>query len=446
MRWPIRKLSSAICTSGEPGVALGRGVLGDDLLLGLRVGSDRHTGSSPVSLRGAPGPVHPGTRFRGRCHGGRPPVRDNRRRLPTSHHTAKSTALGRVSSRAQTRGSRQIEQRRADQRGRPARPCERAGPARHVGRLRGRPGRPPVRGLGAVDHGEHHLDDRPRRPGRRDVGRHRRRRRGRHGRPRDAPPRQPARRDDRALRPPRPPPPGHRGRAARDRRRPQPRGRADRDDLAVLTGRPPRRRRGVPEAHGFELGIAQRCRRSATSRRPSTPGPSSRPRSRHSTPTTSSSPGRTRSPNPSSRGTAASARRSTTRPRSATSTSAPRSGPPTGSPNATPGSSPPAAASSASSRTPPTGRAWPPPSSSSTTSPPGAPSRAAPSCCRAITPATARPGPQAGQPASAVRQRFPDCRYAFTVVAGVNAPMNAWSSKTLGFRDVERALEMQRRL
>src|SRR3954452_121564 len=30
---------------GRAGVALGRGVLGDDLLLGLRVGSDRHSGS-----------------------------------------------------------------------------------------------------------------------------------------------------------------------------------------------------------------------------------------------------------------------------------------------------------------------------------------------------------------------------------------------------------------
>src|SRR5918998_490782 len=47
---------------GRTGVTLGRGVLGDDLLLGLRVGSDRHAGSfSVLSLRGAPGPVHPGT-------------------------------------------------------------------------------------------------------------------------------------------------------------------------------------------------------------------------------------------------------------------------------------------------------------------------------------------------------------------------------------------------
>src|SRR6478752_4951752 len=50
---------------GRAGVALGRGVLGDDLLLGLRVGTDRHAGSFrpwwAQSLRGAPGPVHPGT-------------------------------------------------------------------------------------------------------------------------------------------------------------------------------------------------------------------------------------------------------------------------------------------------------------------------------------------------------------------------------------------------
>ena len=45
----------------------------------------------------------------------------------------------------------------------------------------------------------------------------------------------------------------------------------------------------------------------------------------------------------------------------------------------------------------------------------------------------------------AVRERYPDCRYVFTVVAGVNAPMNAVND-LLGFRDVERALEMQRRL
>ena len=45
----------------------------------------------------------------------------------------------------------------------------------------------------------------------------------------------------------------------------------------------------------------------------------------------------------------------------------------------------------------------------------------------------------------AVRERFPDCRYVFTVVAGVNAPMNA-VNELLGFRDVERALEMQLRL
>ncbi len=45
----------------------------------------------------------------------------------------------------------------------------------------------------------------------------------------------------------------------------------------------------------------------------------------------------------------------------------------------------------------------------------------------------------------AVRERFPDCRYVFTTVAGVNAPMNA-VNELLGFRDVERALEMQLRL
>jgi GNAT superfamily N-acetyltransferase len=45
----------------------------------------------------------------------------------------------------------------------------------------------------------------------------------------------------------------------------------------------------------------------------------------------------------------------------------------------------------------------------------------------------------------AVRERYPDCRYVFTTVAGVNAPMNA-VNELLGFREVERALEMQLRL
>ncbi len=45
----------------------------------------------------------------------------------------------------------------------------------------------------------------------------------------------------------------------------------------------------------------------------------------------------------------------------------------------------------------------------------------------------------------AVRATYPDCRYVFTAVAGVNAPMNA-VNEVLGFRDVERTLEMQLRL
>ena len=45
----------------------------------------------------------------------------------------------------------------------------------------------------------------------------------------------------------------------------------------------------------------------------------------------------------------------------------------------------------------------------------------------------------------AVRARVPECRYVFTAVAGVNAPMNAVND-LLGFRPVERLLEMQRRL
>jgi GNAT superfamily N-acetyltransferase len=45
----------------------------------------------------------------------------------------------------------------------------------------------------------------------------------------------------------------------------------------------------------------------------------------------------------------------------------------------------------------------------------------------------------------AVRAAHPDCTHVFTENAGVNAPMNA-VNEALGFRDVERALEMQRRL
>ena len=46
---------------------------------------------------------------------------------------------------------------------------------------------------------------------------------------------------------------------------------------------------------------------------------------------------------------------------------------------------------------------------------------------------------------AAVRVSFPGCRYVFTAVAGVNAPMNAVND-ALGFRAVERLLEMQLRL
>ena len=43
------------------GVTLDGGVLGDDLLLGLGVGTDGHASSLLMSLRGAPGHIHPGT-------------------------------------------------------------------------------------------------------------------------------------------------------------------------------------------------------------------------------------------------------------------------------------------------------------------------------------------------------------------------------------------------
>ena len=45
----------------------------------------------------------------------------------------------------------------------------------------------------------------------------------------------------------------------------------------------------------------------------------------------------------------------------------------------------------------------------------------------------------------AVRAAYADCTHLFTENAGVNAPMND-VNEALGFRDVERALEMQRRL
>ena len=46
---------------------------------------------------------------------------------------------------------------------------------------------------------------------------------------------------------------------------------------------------------------------------------------------------------------------------------------------------------------------------------------------------------------AAARARFPTCRYVFTSNAGVNAAMNAVNER-LGFRDVERTVEMQLRL
>jgi GNAT superfamily N-acetyltransferase len=46
---------------------------------------------------------------------------------------------------------------------------------------------------------------------------------------------------------------------------------------------------------------------------------------------------------------------------------------------------------------------------------------------------------------AATRARFPSCRYVFTSNAGVNAAMNAVNER-LGFRDVERMVEMQRRV
>jgi GNAT superfamily N-acetyltransferase len=46
---------------------------------------------------------------------------------------------------------------------------------------------------------------------------------------------------------------------------------------------------------------------------------------------------------------------------------------------------------------------------------------------------------------AAVRRRFAECRYVFTAVADVNGPMNSVNA-ALGFRPVERLLEMQRRL
>ena len=56
---------------GGTGVALESGVLGDDLLLGFCVSTDRHV-ELPIfhSLRGAPGPVHPGTLVPRPMHGG----------------------------------------------------------------------------------------------------------------------------------------------------------------------------------------------------------------------------------------------------------------------------------------------------------------------------------------------------------------------------------------
>ena len=58
---------------------------------------------------------------------------------------------------------------------------------------------------------------------------------------------------------------------------------------------------------------------------------------------------------------------------------------------------------------------------------------------------TASASPSSSPTGSRSGPAFPDCRYVFTSNAGVNAAMNAVND-ALGFRDVERVLEMQRRL
>ena len=136
----------------------------------------------------------------------------------------------------------------------------------------------------------------------------------------------------RVLRASRPPAPRHRHRPARHRRRARPRRRPDRaDDLAVLPRRRARHRRGVPGRPRLRARHRRDVRGCATSWSPSPPGRRWRPRPRHTTPATGSSPGRTGSPSRWSRATATWARRSTTRRRWASWTSRRRSGRPSGS-------------------------------------------------------------------------------------------------------------------
>src|SRR5215217_483036 len=74
MRW----LSSAIWTSGEP---VSPSVVAYSAMIFFLVSASvpiDMRGSSRFSLRGAPGPVHPGTGIRGRLHGGGVPARQPR--------------------------------------------------------------------------------------------------------------------------------------------------------------------------------------------------------------------------------------------------------------------------------------------------------------------------------------------------------------------------------
>ena len=370
MRW----LSSAICTSGEP---VSPSVVAYSAMIFFLVSASvpiDMRGSFSVSLRGAPGPVHPGTGIRGR----------SRRCRPSGTTSGRQRGATRENSRHRKREpptGEEIEERARNPAARLGPPSVSSGveicevdpldpanePVLHAmwDVSRGRAGRPPVRGLGAVDHGVRHLDDRARRPGRRDVGGDGRRRRGGHGRPRDAAPRQPARRETELF-----VHPDHRRRGigAALLATVVDRSRAGGRTVLMTSPYSPVDRPGAGEeflaAQGFELGIAEMSQVCDLGETEGTwPDLAAEIAPQHADYRLGGLAGRG-CPNRSSRATAVSGRRSTTRHLSATSTSGPRSGRRRGSPNATRGSWRPGAASSGCSRTPPTGRAWRPPSSS----------------------------------------------------------------------------------
>ena len=288
----MRKLSRAICTSGEP---VSPSVVAYSAMIFFLVSASvpiDMRGSSRFSLRGAPGPVHPGTGIRGRYTASSSPMgqpgktisapaeRLNRGARPRSPHPRVPTAW-------------------TSSRGRPARAGAEPIAARDVGRLGGRAGPTGRSSLGAVADGVRQLDD-PRDDRTRRCGPRRRRRSGRrHGPRRDAAARQPARGRRRSSSSTPTTGAAASGPPCSTRSSSGPRGRAHgADGRAVLARRPPRPRRGVPDGPRLRARHRGDLRRSATSRRPRASGPRWQPRHRPTTTATASRPWQGRVPDP----------------------------------------------------------------------------------------------------------------------------------------------------